>query len=128
MSVDQPEECVDAGIIEVGIQGFPALLIDPATGGLRVNDLRSTEAFARSADGTTARRVGDRIRLVIDPVRGSLGISTGNVTAWIDREPERPTHAVVRAIGDDGVAVLDCVVRFRQQPVSDSCQRVAARG
>lgn len=107
-------------VIDVDIDGWPALQIDPATGSIRVNDLRATEAYAVRADATEPAAVGHQIHIVIDPERRSLTIDTGSVVAWIDREHDRPTLALVRAVNDDCIALLDCVVRFRQEPAATS--------
>lgn len=107
-------------VIDLAIDGWPALQIDPATGSIRVNDLRATEAYAVRADATEPGAVGHQIHLVIDPERGSLTVDTGSVVAWIDREHDRPTHALVRAVNDDCIALVDCVVRFRQEPAPTS--------
>lgn len=107
-------------MIDVAIDGWPALQIDPATGSIRVNDLRATEAYAVRADATEPGAAGHQIHVVIDPERGSLTVDTGSVVAWIDREHDRPTHALVRAVNDDCIALLDCVVRFRQEPAATS--------
>lgn len=114
-------------VLEVDIEGWPAVQIDPTTGSLRVNDLRATQAYSRRADATSPSAVRHQIHLRIDPERGSLCIDTGSVVAWIDREREQPTHARVRAVNDDCIAVLDCVVRFRQEPVADAIQSADVR-
>ena len=78
------------------------------------------QAYSRRADATSPSAVRHQIHLRIDPERGSLCIATGSVVAWIDRDLAQPTHALVRAVNDDCVALLDCVVRFRQEPVVDA--------
>lgn len=110
-------------MIDLAIGGWPALQIDPATGSIRVNDLRATEAYAVRADATEPGAVGHQIHVVIDPERRSLTVDTGSVVAWIDREHDRPTHALVRAVNDDCIALLDCVVRFCQEPAATSIRR-----
>lgn len=116
------DECID-----VAIDGWPAMQIDPATGSIRVNDLRATEAHSVRADATDPGAVGHQIHLVIDPERGSLTIDTGSVVAWIDREHDRPTHALVRAVNDDCISLIDCVVRFRQEPAAMSIAHATPR-
>lgn len=114
-------------LIDLAIDGWPALQIDPATGSIRVNDLRATEAYAVRADATEPGAVGHQIHLVIDPERRSLTIDTGSVVAWIDRDHDRTTHALVRAVNDDCIALLDCVVRFRQEPPATSIRHAHPR-
>lgn len=114
-------------MIDLAIDGWPALQIDPATGSIRVNDLRATEAYAVRADATEPGAVGHQIHVVVDPERGSLTVDTGSVVAWIDREHDRPTHALVRAVNDDCIALLDCVVRFRQEPAATSIRHANPR-
>lgn len=114
-------------MIDLAIDGWPALQIDPATGSIRVNDLRATEAYAVRADATRPDAVGHQIHLVIDPERRSLTIDTGSVVAWIDRDHDRPTHALVRAVNDNCVSLLDCVVRFCQEPPATSIRHAHPR-
>lgn len=102
-------------VVEVAIEGWPALRIDPGSGSIRVNDLRAAEAYAVRAEATDPGAVGHQIHLVIDPERESLTIDTGSVVVWIDREHDRRTHARVRAVNDECIALVDCTVRFRQE-------------
>lgn len=120
MTTDATTHDCHPDVLEVDIEGWPAVQIDPTTGSLRVNDLRATQAYSRRADATSPSAVRHQIHLRIDPERGSLCIATGSVVAWIDRDLAQPTRALVRAVNDECVALLDCVVRFRQEPAVDA--------
>lgn len=58
--------------LHVALGGWPTVEIDPLSGAIAVNDLRSTHQFARRATPDAERRTDSRIHIVIDPDRSSL--------------------------------------------------------
>lgn len=104
--------------LRVAIDGWPAIEIEPTSGTIAVNDLRSTHQFAHRATPDAERRTESRIHIVVDPDRSSLCIDTGPVVAWIDHEPGSSTHSHVLAMSSDGVQMLDTEVRCCQLPAA----------
>ena len=114
-------------IVEFHLDGWPLVLVGLDAGCIRVNDLRATHTYAH---------VGHLPRPIAEPAVDtgpggtdhSILIAVGTLIASIHLDPDRPTHAEVRAVQMDARLsradgmLLDCEVRYRQLP-----QQPAAR-
>lgn len=114
-------------IVEFHLDGCPLVLVDLEARCIRVNDLRATHAYCH---------VGRLPRPIAEPAVDigpggddhSVLIAVGTLVAAIHLDPDRPTHAEVRAVQMDARStrqddlLVDCDVRYRQLP-----QQPAAR-
>lgn len=104
-----------SGRLELQLDGWPLLLVDPEGSAVRVNDLRTSALFAHHVplpceEGRLAVRtgaVGDELYLLL----------SDTAAVFVVPDAARATHAGIRVIeAATGRLLLDHSVRYRQLP------------